>query len=167
MALVPPVPQQTFRASSSYSRAEGVAVPQQSEQRQQASSGSVYEAQIEDSTTADRVVAEIGPLLHAREVQISDHILQLQDLDVVLGRDWLAWCYATINCEARTVVFREPGQEEFMYRSCRSILFATWSEPSMHRFLVMVVVVPTAASGLEDISVVCEFPDVFPPKLTL
>lgn len=66
MALVPPVPQQTFRASSSYSRAEGVAVPQQSEQRQQASSGSVYEAQIEDSTTADRVVAGINLIFGIR-----------------------------------------------------------------------------------------------------
>nr|CAD1836895.1 unnamed protein product [Ananas comosus var. bracteatus] len=51
---------------------------------------------------------------------------QLQDFDVVLGMDWLALYYATIDCGARTVTFRKPGQEEFTFRGCRSTLFATW-----------------------------------------
>nr|CAD1820340.1 unnamed protein product [Ananas comosus var. bracteatus] len=51
---------------------------------------------------------------------------QLQEFDVVLGMDWLARYYATIDCGARTVTFREPGQEEFTFRGCRSTLFATW-----------------------------------------
>nr|CAD1826060.1 unnamed protein product [Ananas comosus var. bracteatus] len=89
---------------------------------------------------------ELGPLLYAREVQIPDHVLhvaeccwacpvqlgpwimladllvlgQLQDFDVVLGMDWLARYYATIDYGARTVTFHEPGQEEFTYKGCRS-----------------------------------------------
>nr|CAD1825792.1 unnamed protein product [Ananas comosus var. bracteatus] len=206
----------------------------QGERRQQAPSGRVYAAQVEDSTATNRVVAgitlisgirartlfdtgashffvsrafaslhglEVGPLSHTREVQIPDHILQvaeccwscpvqldswimpadllvlgqLQDFDVVLGMNWLARYYATIDCGARTVTFREPCQEEFTFRGCRSTLFATWISSARARqlmsrgctaFLATVVEVPTAVPGLEDIPIVCEFQDVFPPKLT-
>nr|CAD1844011.1 unnamed protein product [Ananas comosus var. bracteatus] len=88
---------------------------------------------------------------------------QLQDFDVVLGMDWLARYYATIDCGARTVTFREPGQEEFTFKGCGSTLFATWISSARVRqlisrgciaFLATVVEVPTAASGLEDIPIV-------------
>ncbi len=49
---------------------------------------------------------------------------QLQDFDVVLGMDWMSRFCATIDCRERTVTFREPGQEEFVYRGCQSTLFA-------------------------------------------
>nr|CAD1833547.1 unnamed protein product [Ananas comosus var. bracteatus] len=88
--------------------------------------------------------------------------------------DWLARYYATIDCGARTVTFRKPGQEEFTFRGCRSTLFATWISSARARqlmsrgcvaFLATVVEVPMAAPGLEDILIVREFSDVFPPEL--
>nr|CAD1837511.1 unnamed protein product [Ananas comosus var. bracteatus] len=79
------------------------------------------------------------------------------------------------DCGARIVTFREPGQKEFTFRGCRSTLFATWISSARARqlmsrgcvvFLAIVTEVPTAAPGLEDIPIVREFPDVFPPELT-
>nr|CAD1837212.1 unnamed protein product [Ananas comosus var. bracteatus] len=177
-ASAPSAPQQSYGAAPSYRQEDRSSVPRQSERRQQAPSGRVYAAQVEDSTAADRLVAgiilisstrartlfdtgashsfvsrafaqlhglELGALSQAREVQIPDLVLQvveccwscpvqldswilpadllvlgqLQDFDVVLGIDWLARYYATIDCGARTVTFREPGQEEFTFRGCR------------------------------------------------
>nr|CAD1817889.1 unnamed protein product [Ananas comosus var. bracteatus] len=162
----------------SYGRAEEVVEPHKSKRQQHASSGSVYDAQIEDFTAADRVVAgiilifdirvhasfdtcashslvnrayaslhglEIRPLLHAREVQILDLILQvveccwscpgllglwsmpadrlvlgqLQDFDVVLNMDWLVRYYATIDGGATMVVFREPGRRSSLSEATR------------------------------------------------
>ncbi len=74
------------------------------------------------------------------------------------------------------MTFREPVQQEFIYRGCRSTLFAAtiysaWARQMMSRgciaFLAIVVEVPMAAPGLEDIPIVREFPDVFPPELLM
>ncbi len=100
---------------------------------------------------------------------------QLQDFDVVLDMDLLARYFATINYAARTVTFREQSQEEFVYRGCQGTLFATMISTLRARqmisrgcipFLASVVEGPMAAPGLEDIPIVREFPDVFPPELT-
>lgn len=49
---------------------------------------------------------------------------QLQNFDILLGMDWLARYYAIIDCRDRIVIFCELGQEEYVYRSCQSTLFA-------------------------------------------
>ncbi len=101
---------------------------------------------------------------------------QLQYFDVVLGMDWLAWYCAMIDCEERTVIFREPGQEEFVYRGCQSALFVVTISSARARqmmshgcvaFQAAVVKVPTAAPGLKGISIVREFLYVFPPDLMM
>ncbi len=98
-----------------------------------------------------------------------------QYCEAVLGMDLLARYRAPIDCGERTVTFRELGQKEFIYRGCQSTMFAAMisSTRAMQMmsqgcvtFLATVVEMPTAAPGLEDIPIVREFPDVFPPKLT-
>ncbi len=101
---------------------------------------------------------------------------QLQDFDVVLGMDWLSRHYATIDCRERTVTLHEPGQEQYIYRGCQSTLFAATISSARARqmmshgciaFLVTVVEVPTAATGLENIPVVCKYLDIFASELSL
>src|SRR5262249_17779533 len=36
-------------------------------------------------------------------------VLHVMDFDVILGMDWLARHYATIDCRAKKVIFRIPG----------------------------------------------------------
>ena len=80
-------------------------------------------------------------------------ILKGQDIDVILGMNWLAQHKAILNTDLRTIKLSH-GHEEVQ--------------------LSIPVVVPATPSGrvyeaivqeIQDILVVCEFPDVFPEDL--
>jgi hypothetical protein len=79
-------------------------------------------------------------------------VLESKDLDVILGMDWLGMHEATIQCAKRTVLLTGPKGEK----------------------VELVADPPSDAGGsmqqldgqsLEDIRVVCEYPDVFPEEL--
>jgi len=101
-------------------------------------------------------------------------LTKLEAYDVILGMDWLSKYYATIDCKNKLITFREPGQEEFIYRACRSSCFVATISATRARklvnggcvaFLATVMEVDRVAPSLEDLSVVREFPDVFPAEL--
>jgi hypothetical protein len=80
-------------------------------------------------------------------------VLKGQDIDVILGMNWLAQHKAIINTDLRTIKLSH-GHEEIQ--------------------LSIPVAVPAKLSGqvseaivqeIQDILVVCEFPDVFPEDL--
>jgi hypothetical protein len=79
-------------------------------------------------------------------------VLESKDLDVILDMDWLGMHDATIQCAKRTVLLTCPKGEK----------------------IDLVADPPSNAGGsvqqldgktLEDIRVVCEYPDVFPEEL--
>jgi hypothetical protein len=79
-------------------------------------------------------------------------VLESKDLDVILGMDWLGMHGAAIQCAKRTVLLTSPKGEK----------------------VELVADPPSDAGGsvqqldgksLEDIKVVCEYPDVFPEEL--
>jgi hypothetical protein len=79
-------------------------------------------------------------------------VLEPKDLDVILGMNWLGMHEATIQCAKRTVLLTGPKGEK----------------------IELVADPPSDAGGsvqqldgksLEDIRVVCEYPDVFPEEL--
>ncbi len=99
---------------------------------------------------------------------------RLGEFDVVLGMDWLMRYHATIDCESRIVLFRESVQEEFVFRGCRSSLFAMTIFSTRAKQLIRSACVAYLAtvmdrSGetlrIEDISTVQEFADVFLAEL--
>jgi hypothetical protein len=80
-------------------------------------------------------------------------VIKGQDIDVILGMNWLTQNKAIINADQRTIQLSH-GQEEVK--------------------LSIPVVIPVKTSGqvfeaivqeIQDIPVVCEFPDVFPEDL--
>jgi hypothetical protein len=80
-------------------------------------------------------------------------VIKGQDIDVILGMNWLALNKSIINADQRTIKL-SYGHEEVQ--------------------LSIPVVVPVKATGqvfeamvqeIQDILVVCEFPDVFPEDL--
>jgi tRNA threonylcarbamoyladenosine modification (KEOPS) complex Pcc1 subunit len=80
-------------------------------------------------------------------------VIKGQDIDIILGMNWLAQLKAIINTDLRTIKLCH-GHEEIQL--------------SIH------VAVPAKTSGrvyeaiiqeIQDIPVVCEFPDVFPKYL--
>jgi hypothetical protein len=80
-------------------------------------------------------------------------VLKGQDIDVILGMNWLAQHKATLNTDLRTIRL-SYGQEEVLL----SIPVATTAKPFGR---VYEAIIPE----IQDISVVCEFSDVFPEDL--
>jgi hypothetical protein len=80
-------------------------------------------------------------------------VLKGQDIDVILGMNWLAQHKAILNTDLRTIRL-SYGQEEVLL----SIPVAILAKPCGR---VYEAIIPE----IQDIPVVCEFPDVFPEDL--
>jgi tRNA threonylcarbamoyladenosine modification (KEOPS) complex Pcc1 subunit len=91
----------------------------------------------------------ISVTLAGREFPTNMIVLKGQDIDVILGMNWLAQLKAIINTDLRTIKLSH-GHEEIQL----SIPIAVPVKPSGQ---VYEAVIPE----IQDISVVCEFPDVF------
>jgi hypothetical protein len=97
------------------------------------------------------VAFHIPVMLAGREFPTNMIVLKGQDIDVILGMNWLAQHKAIINTDLRTIKLSH-GHEEIQ--------------------LSIPIAVPANLSGrvceaikIQDIPVVCEFPDVFPEDL--
>jgi hypothetical protein len=80
-------------------------------------------------------------------------VLKGQDIDVVLGMNWLAQHKAILNTDLRTIRLSYDQEEVLL-----SIPVAILAKPFGR---VYEAIIPE----IQDISVVCEFPDVFPEDL--
>jgi hypothetical protein len=80
-------------------------------------------------------------------------VLKGQDIDVILGMNWLAQHKAILNTDLRTIRL-SYGQEEVLL----SIPVAIPAKPFGRVFEAII-------PEIQDILVVCEFPDVFPEDL--
>jgi hypothetical protein len=79
-------------------------------------------------------------------------ILDSKGIDVILGMGWLTACDAVIQCAKRSVLVTSPAGERFE--------FAADPAPS-----IASAVNKLDGTALEDIRVVCDYPDVFPKEL--
>ena len=52
-------------------------------------------------------------LVEGRELPADLVLLDVIGFDVILGMDWLAQYYATVDCRAKEVIFRIPNGNEF------------------------------------------------------
>nr|GFC19392.1 reverse transcriptase [Tanacetum cinerariifolium] len=96
------------------------------------------------------------------------------DFDVILGMDWLASHRATIDCYARTVIFGNIRQPEFVYHGSPPLKSVKLISPMKARtlishgcqgFLASVMDTSLESPNIENLSVVREFADVFPDEL--
>jgi hypothetical protein len=79
-------------------------------------------------------------------------ILDSKGIDVILGMGWLTACDAVKQCAKRSILLTSPAGERFE--------FAADPAPSNAS-----VVNKLDGAALEDIRVVCDYPDVFPEEL--
>jgi hypothetical protein len=77
-------------------------------------------------------------------------VLKSQDIDVILGMNWLAQDKAILNTDLRNIRL-SYGHEEVLL----SIPVAIPTKPRVYEEIV---------PEIQDIPVVCEFPDVFPGR---
>jgi hypothetical protein len=98
------------------------------------------------------VVFHVPVTLAEREFPTSMIVLKGQDIDVILGMNWLAQHKAIFNTDLRTIMLSH-GHEVLL-----SIPVAIPAKPFGR---VYEAIIPE----IQDIPVVCEFPDVFPKDL--
>nr|CAD1821613.1 unnamed protein product [Ananas comosus var. bracteatus] len=67
-----------------------------------------------------RVFVQIGGWIMPIDLLVLN---QMWGFDVILGINWLSKYYAVIDCESKVITFREPNQEELVYRACKSPRF--------------------------------------------
>jgi hypothetical protein len=99
------------------------------------------------------VAFHIPVMLVGRQFPTNMIVLKGQDIDVILGMNWLAQHKAIINIDLRTIKLRH-GHEEIQV----SIPIAVPAKTSGQVYEAIV-------QEIQDISVVCEFLDVFPEDL--
>ena len=59
-------------------------------------------------------------LVEGRKLPVYLVLLDVISFDVILGMDWLAQYYATMDCRAKKVIFRIPIENEFQFKSDKS-----------------------------------------------
>jgi hypothetical protein len=91
--------------------------------------------------------------LAERDFSTNMIVLKGQDIDVILGMNWLAQHKAILNTYLRTIQLSH-GHEEVL-------LFIPIAVPAKPFGQVYEPIIPK----IQDIPVVCEFPDVFPEDL--
>ncbi|CAL2230256.1 unnamed protein product [Prunus armeniaca] len=118
-------------------------------------------------------------------VQVGDAVLEanlipldLVDLDVILGMEWLEKHHASVDCFRNEVILRSPGQLEVTFRGERrvlpsfliSVITVRWLlKKRCVGYLAHIIDTREVTVNLEDVPVVREFLDVFPddhPVLT-
>ena len=100
--------------------------------------------------------------------------LNMIDFDVILGMDWLSYNHANVDCYNKVVKFEIPGKPTFIYRgnqnlsSC-NLISAIAAQRLLRKgccsYLAVIRDVTSTPIKLEDVPIVCEYPDVFPEEL--
>ncbi|XP_028105304.1 uncharacterized protein LOC114304346 [Camellia sinensis] len=99
--------------------------------------------------------------------------LDMIHFDIILGMDWLAKYYATIDFVSKQVVFRPSGQDEFTFVG-RGVVLPSYLISAMKAcklfqkgcrgYLCSILHAETIEMGVENIEIVSEFLDVFPEE---
>src|SRR5512142_650567 len=91
-------------------------------------------------------------------------LLESKDLDVILGMDWLTKFKGVIDCAKRTVTLTNEKGETVVYKS----LVSPKQGVSLNQIEAEIPVdtVEKNLRKMEDIPIVCEYPEVFPEDLT-
>ncbi|XP_072081185.1 uncharacterized protein [Arachis hypogaea] len=98
----------------------------------------------------------------------------MEDIDVILGMDWLAACHDDVGCYSKTVKFDIPGTSPFVFKgddcpTLASIISSMSVMQLMNKgnqgLLAVVRDVDAEVPSLDQLPIVREFPDVFPDEL--
>ena len=63
-----------------------------------------------ESVIASRVYRNCVIVICDLHTMIDLHELEMVDFDVIMGIDWLASCYANVDCRMKMVRFQFPGE---------------------------------------------------------
>ncbi|XP_070036098.1 uncharacterized protein [Nicotiana tomentosiformis] len=127
-----------------------------------------------DLVIAKRVYKDCVVIVHSRST-VADLIeLDMVEFDVIMGMDWLASCYANVDCRSKMVRFQFPGKSILEWKgntaSPRGRFISYLKARKMVRkgyiyHLVRVQDEKAKSPTLQSIPMVNEFPNVFSDEL--
>ncbi|XP_050897647.1 uncharacterized protein LOC127104506 [Lathyrus oleraceus] len=86
--------------------------------------------------------------------------LSLNKLDVILGMNWLEFNYVHINCYNKSVSFLDINEYEGMFVSAKQVNKVV--NDGVQVFMMMLSMSAEVKVVINELPVVCEFPEVFP-----
>lgn len=85
--------------------------------------------------------------------------LNMHGVDVILGMYWLAGNYVTLDYFGKKIIFQQSGQPKYIFYSNQRVI------PIQQSLAFNVEVISEEGMKLENISILCNFPEVFSKEL--
>jgi hypothetical protein len=101
--------------------------------------------------------------LYDKNFEVDLVCLPLDQLDVILGMDWLRSNHVYINCFAKTVFFLESEKREALLVSSKQVNEVVQEGAELFILLAALNLGEKGATG--ELPVVCDFPEVFPVEI--
>ncbi|KAH0720379.1 hypothetical protein KY285_005181 [Solanum tuberosum] len=123
---------------------------------------------------AERVYRDCPVSVKQKSTMADLFELDMEDFDVILGMDWHHACYASVDCRTRVVKFQFPNEPVLEWKSSSAVPKGRFISNLKARKLVskwcVYHLVQVNDSSIEipliqSVSVVKEFPEVFPDDL--
>ena len=125
---------------------------------------------LSDELETDIFFPSCPVLVECRELLADFVLLDVIDFNVILGMDGLAQHYASLDCREKVVISNFPNDDKFWFRGDESsmpqnLISAIIARKMLRRrirgYLTVVRRVEAETGADTNVSVVCEFPDVF------
>ncbi|XP_060972248.1 uncharacterized protein LOC133038182 [Cannabis sativa] len=137
--------------------------------------GIVTELPSAETMLSTRRMRDVPIIIESKELMGDLIELEMKIYDVILGMDWLSSHGATINCRKKLVVFETKAGDRFIFKgdklALRTPLISSLKASQLMKagclaFLVSIVDRAIERQlNVENVHIVCEFPEVFPEDL--
>ncbi|XP_050916762.1 uncharacterized protein LOC127131922, partial [Lathyrus oleraceus] len=102
--------------------------------------------------------------IFSRDFGIDLVCLPLEQLDVILGMNWLEFNRVYINCFEKTVIFPEVGAKEDWFVSAKQVDESVQGGAEL--FMLLATLDTREKRTIEELPIVCEFAEVFPEDIS-
>ncbi|XP_070005375.1 uncharacterized protein [Nicotiana sylvestris] len=127
-----------------------------------------------ETISVDRVYRDCVIFIQGKDTVVDLLVLPMSDLDVIMGMDWLASCYASVDCHSKLIPFDFPREPCLVWKGItpltRGKIISYVKARRMINNGCLGFIATVHDTRLEDVTidsvpVVREFADVFPEDL--